>query len=151
MKLYQAILLAILFGLISLSLIILGILGFMLCFSSKAFINDEPLFSFTFNGSILLIALGGYGSVYVPSLIHSYFKERKKKEQAILFGLISLSLIILGFILMFSEPMYMDEVRFSVAIALIGIGLGVGITSIVIGLGGSIDIPIPSILKLKEK
>jgi len=151
MKLYQAILLAILFGLISLSLIILGILGFMLCFSSKAFIKDEPLWLFTFNGGVLLIALGGAGSVYVPSLIHSYFKERKKKEQAILFGLISLFLIILGFILMFSEPMYMDEVRFSVAIALIGIGLGVGITSIVIGLGGSIDIPIPSILKLKEK
>ena len=148
MKLYQAILLAILFGLISLSLIILG---FMLCFSSKAFIKDEPLWGFTFNGGILLCALGVAGSVYVPSLIHSYFKERKKKEQAILFGLISLFLIILGFILMFSEPMYMDEVRFSVAIALIGIGLGVGITSIVIGLGGSIDIPIPSILKLKEK
>jgi len=148
MKLYQAILLAILFGLISLSLFILG---FILCFSSEAFIKDEPLWLFTFNGGVLLIALGGAGSVYVPSLIHSYFKERKKKEQAILFGLISLSLIILGFILMFSEPMYMDEVRFSVAIAIIGIGLGVGITSIVIGLGGSIDIPIPSILKLKEK
>lgn len=150
MKLFQEILWATLLELGSFFLIILG---FMLAFSAGAFIKDESMWPVIFEGGILLIIIGIAGSIYLPFRLHSYIKEGKKKEQeiwlAILFGLISVSIVVLGFMLLTGVSAYLDEVsQLSVGMALISIGPTFGIASIIIGLGGSVYIPsLPTLLR----